>query len=326
MSDVLIFAPAPVLTITIEDHPDGADVHLHSGAQGVWQARMALALGRTVGMCATFSGESGRIVSHLLRDEGIELFPVYRDVRGGAYVHDRRGGERTEIVAARDEAIERHDLDELYGVTLREGLTSPVVILSGPAGDGIVAPDIYRRLAADLGHGDCRVIVDLAGERLEAALAGGVDVAKVSDDELRADGRLTGDSVDEIADAIHRIRDEGARSVIVTRAGEPLLLLHHDRVWEYTPPPMEVVDTTGAGDSLTGAVASALATGASLVDAVRLGAAAGALNVTRHGLGTGDAGAIERIRDLVSVRELDAEPPTAHDVSPDELATRIEER
>ncbi len=44
-----------------------------------------------------------------------------------------------------------------------------------------------------------------------------------------------------------------------------------------------VVETTGAGDAFNGAFAAALAEGASAVDAVRFGCAAGALSVTRTG-------------------------------------------
>ncbi|MFE5410358.1 hypothetical protein [Microbacterium sp. NPDC056569] len=45
MSDVTIFAPSPTLTVTVEEHDDEPDIHLHSGCQGVWQARMLRRLG-----------------------------------------------------------------------------------------------------------------------------------------------------------------------------------------------------------------------------------------------------------------------------------------
>ena len=44
-----------------------------------------------------------------------------------------------------------------------------------------------------------------------------------------------------------------------------------------------VVDTTGAGDAFCGAFCAALAQGASLTDAVRFGAAAGAMAVRGYG-------------------------------------------
>ena len=67
MSDVTIFAPSPTLTITVEEHADEPDIHLHAGGQGVWQARMLLRLGATVTMCCTLTGEIGRMLRQIGR-------------------------------------------------------------------------------------------------------------------------------------------------------------------------------------------------------------------------------------------------------------------
>lgn len=67
-------------------------------------------------------------------------------------------------------------------------------------------------------------------------------------------------------------------------------------------PTLHAVDSQGAGDSFTAATAAALARGASVVDAVRLGAAAGSLNVTRRGLASGNRDEIERMAAHVTVR------------------------
>jgi 1-phosphofructokinase len=319
MTEVVIFAPSPVLTVTVEDHAGGPELHLHAGGQGVWQARMLLRMGVDVAMCCVLSGESGTVLRHLLVDEGIRVVAVERDAKSSAYVHDRRGGERVSIVEIDGDPISRHDLDELYGVTLREGLDAELVILSGPAGDGTVPADVYRRLAADLGAGNPKVVVDLSGERLTAALAGGVTVAKISDEELLADGRINEKTPAAIVAAIHEIAEAGAETVIVTRAAEPLLMLSDGVVSEVTAPTLEVADTKGAGDSLTAGVSAALASGASMLDAITLGAAAGALNVTRHGLGTGDREAIERLRERVTVRRY-GESEASATLTPDQLA------
>lgn len=320
MSEIVIFAPSPVLTVTVEDDPDGPDVHFHAGGQGVWQARMLRRVGADVTLCSVLSGESGRMLRHLLDDEGIRIVAVEREARGGAYVHDRRGGERVKIVETGGAPISRHDLDELYGITLREGLRADLVILSGPAGDDTLPADVYRRLAADIRSGDRPVVVDLAGDRLTAALAGGVTVAKVSDEELLADGRIAKNTTDEIIAAMRRLSGEGASNVIVTRADRPFLALHDGALSEVTPPKMQSVDASGAGDSLTAGVAATLAGGGTMQDAVTIGAAAGAINVTRHGLGTGDAETIAAMRDLVAVRTVGGDGEKAASLSPDELA------
>jgi len=59
--------------------------------------------------------------------------------------------------------------------------------------------------------------------------------------------------------------------------------------------------TAGAGDSMTAGIAAILARGGDAMAAVRTGAAAGALNVTRHGLGTGNAGTVAALVDHVLV-------------------------
>lgn len=330
MNDVTIFAPSPILTVTVEDHPDGSEIHVHAGGQGVWQARMLLGLGTSVTMCCTLTGETGTVLKHLLEDEGISVTAIQREGRGSAYLHDRRGGERVIVAEEAGDPIGRHELDELYGMVLEEGLQTKIVILSGPVGDDALPADTYRRLAADLRKAGAQVVVDLAGERLDAALEGGVDVLKVSDDELDDDGLIEDRSVHAVMGAMRRLRERGADTVIVTRATEPVLLFDERGFVEVTAPTLQIADTRGAGDSLTAGVAAAMARGEQPREAITLGAAAGALNVTRHGLGTGEASTVARLREGIRVAEVrdsqsaeEEQPVTGH-VSPDGLAVLAE--
>ncbi|GAA1739040.1 PfkB family carbohydrate kinase [Microbacterium paludicola] len=327
MPDIAIFAPSPTLTVTIEDHGldgDGGDpeIHVHAGGQGVWQARMLRRLGVSATLCCALTGELGRVVRRLLEDEGFRVVGVEREGRGAAYVHDRRDGERTAVAETQGQPLGRHDLDELYGAMLREGIDAGLAILSGPDGDGVLPADTYRRLAADLRTNDVRVVADLAGDRMIAALEGGIDVLKVSDEELVADGLLAEDAdTAAVVGAIEELRRRGARDVIVTRGGGAFVVRAGDTILDVTPPQLEIADHRGAGDSLTAGVCAGLATGQSLREAVVTGAAAGALNVTRHGLGTGDMETIERLRRSVKVREHGADPDDSHGrISPDGLA------
>jgi len=150
MSDVTIFAPSPLLTITVEDHAAGAEIHVHPGGQGVWQARMLRRLGLSVRLCCALTGEVGRVLRHMIEEDGIDILAVERHGRGAAYVHDRRSGERISIAEEDGDPLGRHELDELYGIVFGSALDSAVTILSGPSGVGTVPVDTYRRLAADL--------------------------------------------------------------------------------------------------------------------------------------------------------------------------------
>lgn len=303
MAEVTIFAPSPTLTVTVEDHPSGGEIHVHAGGQGVWQARMLRRLDVDVMMCCVLTGETGGVLGHLLADEGFEVAAVERGGRGSVYIHDRRTGMRRTVAEEEGEPLGRHELDELYGITLREGLASGLVILSGPAGDDVLPSDTYRRLATDLRNADVRVIADLAGERQESAVSGGVDVLKVSLEELQAGAGRELTDVHALLDVMRGLCARGADTVIVSRGPDSVLLLDDHGALEIVPPRLEETDAHGAGDSLTSGVAAGMARGESPRDAVTLGAAAGALNVTRHGLGTGDAETIARLREKVEVRD-----------------------
>lgn len=300
----LVFAPSPLLTVTVEARGEGdAEVHLHAGGQGFWIARMMGALGMAVRLCGSFGGESGRVVAGLIEREGIDVCDVAAVGANGAYVHDRRSGERITIAEMSPAPLSRHEVDELYGAALTEGLESDVCVLGGPVTPEVLPADIYRRLAADLGAGGTTVVADLAGPPLAAVLAGGVAVLKVSHEELLAEGRVANDTTDALVAAVEDLVAAGAANVVVSRAEGPAVALVDGRLLEAVPPSLQPVEPHGAGDSMTAGLVAGLARGG-LDDALRLGVAAGALNVTRRGLATGRKEEIERLARHVQVRPL----------------------
>jgi 1-phosphofructokinase len=303
--NVMVFAPAPQLTITVEATADGDEIHLHPGGQGIWQARMISSLGVPVVVCTTVGGEVGRVLRPLIATEGVDVRVVHGETANGAYVHDRRGGKRVEVAESPGEPLTRHEMDELYGIALAEGMQSKVSVLGGPADPRIAPADAYRRLAGDLRRNGRRVAADLSNEHLSAVLEAGVTFLKVSHEELARDGRAEGDGPEELVRAMRELNRQGADAVLVSRAEEPALALLDGEVFEVVMPRLEATDPRGAGDSMTAGVAAVLARDGDLATAVRTGAAAGALNVTRHGLGTGRADAIRQMVEHIELRPLD---------------------
>jgi 1-phosphofructokinase len=301
---VCVFAPSPQLTVTVEDLDGRPDVHLHAGGQGFWQARMITALGSPVTLCCALGGETGEVLRHLLAAADIAV--LARDVaaRNGAYVHDRRDGDRQPVVEMGPDSLTRHEMDDLYELTVVAGMAAGVVVLSGSVDDAteeVVPVSVYERLCADLVRNRSRVVVDLAGARLDAALAGVPTVVKVSHEELLADGRAKSDTVKGLAKAARTIVDAGVELVVVSRAEEPTLAVHGDTGLLVSAPSLAPVDTRGGGDSMTAGIAAALAQGEDVEAALRLGGAAGALNVTRHGLGTGSGDAVRALAERVEL-------------------------
>ena len=80
--------------------------------------------------------------------------------------------------------LERHATDELYGIALGAGLDADVTMVTGCQPPDIVDADLYRRLVSDLRANGKVVIADLTGPPLRATLEGGVELLRLSEEEL----------------------------------------------------------------------------------------------------------------------------------------------
>jgi 1-phosphofructokinase len=301
---VTVFGPHPVLTVTVERRGDEDDVHLHPGGQGVWVSRMAAELGAHPVLCGFAGGECGAVLRSLLCGLGGELRLV--DSRGdsGCLVADRRSGERTLIAQHCAGAPARHELDDLIAVTCAEALDSRALVVCNPYPGDVLPLDVYGLLVADARGSGVPVLVDLSSPRLDAALEGGPDIVKLNDWEL---AEFVRDSVEDPARRRHaaeRLLERGARAVIVTRGPEPALVLRGGEAWELAPPHFDRGRREGCGDTMAGALAAAVARGMSWEETLVLGAAAGAANYLRNGLGTGRREVVEQLAGRVELRRL----------------------
>lgn len=310
--------------MTIELKGEAPDVHLHAGGQGFWIARMIRSLEMPVTLCGSFGPEVGEVVIGLIEREGVAVRAVASAADNPAYVHDRREGGRTSIVETPWPVPSRHEVDELYSLTVVEAMEADACVLGGTPGPHVVPDDVYRRLAVDLRSAGKLVVADLTGTQLTAALEGGVSVLKVSHESLIEEGRAARDDVEELVAAMRRLQEAGAERVVVSRSDRPALALA-GTLLEVTPPRFEPVDARGAGDSMTAAITTALVRGGDWESALRIAVAAGALNTTRRGLATGTREEIEQLAGHVAVRPLDVrvEAKEQHaEETPDELAAR----
>ena len=126
-----MFAPFPVLTVTIEQRGDGDDIHVHAGGQGFWITRMLATLEVPVTLCGAFGGETGAVIRTLVEQQGITVRAVEAETPNPAYVHDRRRGERSVVSETPVLPLSRHDVDELYGAALVEGLEASITVIGG---------------------------------------------------------------------------------------------------------------------------------------------------------------------------------------------------
>ncbi|MGZ4307110.1 MAG: hypothetical protein ACXVSL_19835 [Solirubrobacteraceae bacterium] len=88
-------------------------------------------MGAEVTLCCALGGEPGRVLKGLIDPEPISVRAAAGGTPNGVYIHDRRGGERVEVVSVESRQLERHATDELYGIALGAGLDADVTMVTG---------------------------------------------------------------------------------------------------------------------------------------------------------------------------------------------------
>ena len=300
---VTVFSPNPLLTVTIELEGDERErIHFHAGGQGVWVAGMALCLGAAPVLCGLLGGEPGELLRPLIEQvTGKRARLVQSASASGCLVTDRRSGERELLAASLSDSPSRHELDELLSLSCSEALTCGWLVLTNPLPGESLPLEVYRDLVTDVRAGDCRTLVDLSSPRLDSALAGGPDLVKINDWELAEFVRGPVSTPELLLAGAQRLAERGARNVIVTRGELPALVLHDDRAWRLTPPRFERGFREGCGDAMMGALAAAWARGESFERVLALGAAAGAANFLRRGVGHASREVVEQLADAVRI-------------------------
>lgn len=158
------------------------------------------------------------------------------------------------------------------------------VVASGSLPPG--APeDLYARLSRRMKEAGSRVVVDTSGPELRAAADEGVFLLKPNVSELK---QLCDDDLDTEADfeeAAAELATSGAAEVVVLSlgAGGAFVATSDGERQRLRTPTVSIRSQIGAGDSMVGGVVAGLARGLEVLDAVRLGLAAGAATVTMPG-------------------------------------------
>ena len=156
-----------------------------------------------------------------------------------------------------------------------EASTAEIVVLTGslPAG---TPTTLYRELIAATPG---RVVLDAQGEPLLAALESRPFVGKPNREEL---GNTLGRSLetdDQLHAAMRELCRRGAAWVVVSQGKDKIWIASEREILPARPPQVAVVNPIGCGDCLAAGIASALAGGEDMPNAVLTGMAAAADNV-----------------------------------------------
>jgi 1-phosphofructokinase family hexose kinase len=135
--------------------------------------------------------------------------------------------------------------------------------------------NIYRSLLEKFSGS---AILDIRGPELQEALRCKPLVVKPNHEEL---GQTLGTEIanaDQLRAAMNELRQRGAQWVVVTQGAGDVWASGSEGTYRLTPPKVSVVNPIGCGDCLAAAMAWRLDLGESVLDSLRAGIAAAAIN------------------------------------------------
>ncbi|MFD5397933.1 ribokinase [Streptomyces sp. NPDC127097] len=286
MYDVLVVGSANAdLTVRVDRRPGagetvlGTDLVESAGGKGANQAAAAARIGGRTALLARVGGDAyGELLLGAQRAAGTDVTPVIVDeaARTGTamIIVDPDGDNSIVVSPGANAALSPQDVAAAKDTIAASAVVS--LQLEIPM-------ESVRAAAAAAEQAGARVVLNPSPAPAAAPapeLLSVADPLVVNEHEAR---QLSGLADGTPAQWAQALRDLGARSVVVTLGGEGALVL--DASGAETVPGVRVkaVDTTGAGDAFTGALATRLARGDTLPGAARFAVRVGAAAVTKPG-------------------------------------------
>jgi ribokinase len=271
--DVMVLGSANAdLVVEVDRRPAagetvlGSDTVVLPGGKGANTAVAAGRLGARVGFLGAVGADAnGNLLLDSMRSAGVDVSLVRRRDRptGAAYITVTPDGENSIVVSpGANAALTESDVD--LG-------TARVLVVSLEIPIAVVEHAVAR--AAEAG---VRVVLNLSPvATLSAATMSTLDPLVVNEHEAAW-------LLDGPADPA-RLLDLGPRSAVVTLGARGAVVAGTGGTHEIPAPRVTPVDTTGAGDAFTGALAVGLAKGDGLPEAAALAVRVAADSVTRPG-------------------------------------------
>jgi len=254
----------------------------YAGGKGIDVSRVLANFGAdnvALGFVGGFPGEE--LEGRLLND-GVRCNFTYisTNTRTNIILNDEKTQSQTLFTAMGPE-IQPHDLMRL--IKQIQSLSNPeYVIISGSLPIG-VQPAFYNKLIDISKEIGATVVFDTDGKAMRVGLSSKPHIIKPNIHELErlVDKKLK--DIKDIAEEARTICKKGINTVLVSMGAKGMLCVNSKEEYWASPPPIDVKNTIGAGDSSVAGFVLALKEGRSLKDALAFAVAAGTATTTRPG-------------------------------------------
>jgi 6-phosphofructokinase 2 len=252
------------------------------GGKGIGVSRVLTTLGvynRALGFTGGFHG--AELEARLL-EQGIQcnFTPIEEETRSNIVIHEKSTGRQL-LFSSKGPRIHPGELARFCSdlATIED---PTLVSIGGSLPDG-VKPAIYRIIIRDLARQGTRVVLDAEGEALQAGLSARPYAVKPNLRELSLAMGRTISSLSEIIRAAEELHQNGVEVVLVSMGSKGILLVSRKERLIASPPPVQVKNTVGAGDSAVAGFLYGIIKGDDLETSLRYAVAAGTATTLREG-------------------------------------------
>ncbi|MCC9654295.1 ribokinase [Rhodopirellula halodulae] len=261
----------------------GQSLHQGMGGKGANQAVVAARLGADVSFIAKVGDDGfGQQALDAYTADGIDVSFVQREPdcpTGTAAIMVDDDAENCIIVVAGANA--KLTADDVQSARAAIEQSDAVLCqLETPVEAAIKAFRIARAAGVRtvLTPAPAKLVTDELLSLCDVCVPNRTEIAEMVGQPVRSDA--------DASSAAESLRKRGVKQVALTLGGDGVLVLDDSGIQHVASHKVDAVDTTGAGDSFTGALAVSLSEGLSLVEAARKASIVAAISVTRMGTQT----------------------------------------
>ena len=234
-----------------------------------------------------FGGFSGDYIIKETKKKGINIIPTMIEdeiTRINIFLNDGEG----EFKFVNSGSFVDSDKQEEMLNVLRNLNDLEYLTINGSLPPGI-DPDYYDKILNICKEKETKVIIDISSPKLKELLKYKPFLIKPNHHELGDLFNVKLKGNDEIIEYAKKLKDMGARNVLISMAGDGAILIEENgEITISDTPKGTLVNSVGAGDSMVGGFLAGIAENKNIKEAFKIGVATGSASAFSEGLATRD--------------------------------------
>lgn len=287
----ITFNPALDYIINVEDYKEGAvnrtsKEKILAGGKGINVSTVLKNLGYDNTALGFVAGFTGNMLIEMLGELGVKS-DFIKLKNGFSRINVKLKADKETEINGQGPNISSEAIDELYK-KLDEMHDGDIIVLAGSIPNTL--PDsIYCDIMEYLQNKKLKIVVDATNDLLTNVLKYKPFLIKPNNHELgEIFGKVLGTD-DEIVECANKLRERGARNVLVSMGGDGAILVgENGEVLKSEAPKGKLVNSTGAGDSMVAGFIAGYLENKGLKHAFLMGLSAGSASAFSENLASGD--------------------------------------